>query len=464
MTKEPDWKELVDSLKSLFEDENNLPESDAICSLLADEAAADIALAIEELEPEQAIQVFHCLNRSMARDVLMKIEPDLAKSLTKELDPGELSELVDSLPPREAALIVTEASRKQVREFVKDELSDPSAVREVESRMVYPKQTAGRLMTTQFVRLHRGTSIKDAIEVVKHTDPDIDIPENLYIVDRKVVDKKIRNHLLGVISIRDLLMCDPTKKVDDIMETEIITISANTAENDAAALMAKYKFMTLPVLDKDGFLVGVIPSDDLMQVVVARLRKRYSKAVGTDAERMEKLTPLQEAKMRVPWLLGTMVIELGAGLVISHYDQVLEKVILLASFMPVISAISGNVGLQAAAITVRAVDTQSQNKGLWHSIRKEASTSLIMAAVCGIVLGLVGVIWSQHLPFGIVIGGALTCSMLTAGIMGAVIPIISKRLGFDPATTAGPFETAFQDVVGFGVFLWLATMLQDWIS
>lgn len=464
MTKLPDWKELERSLQDLFKSPQTPPEKETICNLVKNQDATAIALAIEELETGQAGAVFSCLEKPVARDVLAKLEPHLARSLIKQLKPEDLTILVEALPPREAALILSEAPKKHVQEFVNDAFSDPSAVRDVQSRMNYPKKSAGRLMTTQFVRLYKDTMIKDAIEVVKHTNPKVDIPEDLYVVDRDLNDKKVRNHLLGVVSIRDLLMCDANKQVKEIMETEVITVSANTSEDDAAALMAKYKFMTLPVLDKDGYLVGVIPSDDLMQIVVARLRRRYSKAVGTDAEKMEKLTPLQEAKMRVPWLLGTMVIELTAGLVISHYNQILEKVILLASFMPVISAISGNVGLQAAAITVRAVDTQSQRKGLFYSVKKEAATSLIMAAICGIVLGIVGAVWSKHLPFGIVIGGALTCSMLTAGLMGAIIPIFSKRLGFDPATTAGPFETAFQDVVGFAVFLWLATLLQDWIS
>jgi len=180
---------------------------------------------------------------------------------------------------------------------------------------------------------------------------------------------------------------------------------------------------------------------------------------------MENLSPFRAAKLRVPWLLGTMVIELLAGVVISHYDAVLTKVILLASFMPVISAISGNVGLQSAAITVRALDTKgTEHKSPWISLKKEAMTSFIMAVTCGVILGIIGAIWSRHMPFGIVICGALICSTITAGLMGTIIPFFSKKLGFDPATTAGPFETAFQDVVGFAVFLGLATQLQHWIS
>jgi magnesium transporter len=205
--------------------------------------------------------------------------------------------------------------------------------------------------------------------------------------------------------------------------------------------------------------------DELLKIIMARLRSVYSKAVGTDAQKMAKLSSFQEAKLRVPWLLVTMTIELIAGLVIHRYDAILQKVILLASFMPVISAISGNVGLQAAAITVRAVDAKIPGgQHILKSVSREMATSLFMAIACGIVLGTVGAIWAKHVPFGLVIGGALMCSMITAGLMGTIIPMLSKKLGFDPATTAGPFETSLQDIVGFGVFLWLATTFQHWIT
>jgi magnesium transporter len=184
--------------------------------------------------------------------------------------------------------------------------------------------------------------------------------------------------------------------------------------------------------------------------------------VGTDAAAMEKMTPAQAAMTRLPWLLGTMVIELGAGLLIDQFNEVLSKVILLASFMPIISAVSGNVGLQAAAITVRRLDTgDATARAARHALLKEAMTTFFMAIACGLVLAVIGGVWSRHLMFGVVIGLALTASMLTAATMGTLFPMVSKRMGFDPATTAGPFETAFQDVVGFGVFLGLATLFAD---
>jgi magnesium transporter len=254
-------------------------------------------------------------------------------------------------------------------------------------------------------------------------------------------------------------MASPEAKVGELMAREVKSIDAHAKSMDAARFLSKHKFMALPVLDRDGLLVGVIPADDLMMVALARLYNRYSQSVGTDAAAMERLTPFQAAEKRVPWLLGTMVIELGAALIVAHFNPILQKVILLASFMPVISAVSGNVGLQAAAITVRGLDVGPGSLGdRGKVLLKEIATTLFMAVVCGLVLGLIGGFWSRHLVFGLVIGGALTCSMVTAAFMGTLFPMVSKGLGFDPAATAGPFETAFQDMIGFGVFLGLATL------
>jgi magnesium transporter len=208
-----------------------------------------------------------------------------------------------------------------------------------------------------------------------------------------------------------------------------------------------------------------VTADDVIDVLVEEFNEDYLRLAGSDAAEMEQRTPAQVARLRLPWLLGTMVIELLSGLVIARFANVLQQVILLASFMPVISAISGNVGLQAAAIVVRGLDTGHVSLKHWgRQVAKELSTSFLLALACGAVLGAIGAAWSGHLPFGLVIGGALTCSMLTAGLMGSLIPMLSKRLGFDPATTAGPFETAFQDVIGFAVFLWLASLLLHWLT
>jgi magnesium transporter len=261
-----------------------------------------------------------------------------------------------------------------------------------------------------------------------------------------------------------LVVASEGASIATFMTRSPVTVAPETDQEEVARRISLYDLLTIPVVDEPGRLLGIVTVDDVLDVLIEEFTEDFLRMAGTDAEEMDQRTPVQVARLRLPWLLGTMAIELGAGLVIANFDGVLQRVILLASFMPVISAVSGNVGLQAAAIVVRGLDTGHVSLSRWgRQLGKELTTTLLMAAACGVVLGTIGALWSQHPTFGVVIGVAMTCSMLTAGVMGTLIPMFSKRFGFDPATTAGPFETAFQDVIGFAVFLWLASLLEHWL-
>ena len=463
MKTEHAWKELSGRLKSMFEKKEK-PTSSELTELFQNCDAQNIALAIEDLETENAIMVFKAIPHSFSPEVLALIGPDLTEKILKHLEPDQVKELIQKMQPKDAAEVLADIPKQQQKYILKDNDAPEKAITDAKLRMGYPKNSAGRLLTSQYLRIGKGQKVKDVLDVVRQKDFDEKIPEDIFVVD-EASNKEHPVHLHGVISIRELLSHEDDAEVDEVMEKNVVCIKATDSQMDAAALLSKYQFKTFPVVDKDNNLIGVIPVDELLKVMIANLRNLYTKAVGTDAQKMAKLSSFQEAKLRVPWLLVTMAIELVAGLVIHRYDAILKKVILLASFMPVISAISGNVGLQAAAITVRAVDTKLPGShNVFKSVSRELMTSIFMAIVCGIVLGAVGAISAKHIPFGLVIGGALMCSMLTAGLMGTIIPMVSKRLGFDPATTAGPFETSLQDIVGFGVFLWLATVFQHWIT
>ncbi|WP_414476154.1 magnesium transporter [Microvirga sp. M2] len=458
-----DWQELIDRVKPILLQDGEA--SQLLKQALCEEKAEHVALALENVDSDHACNLFDHLDHDCAAEVLAKSAPELTKQLIERLSVQDFLNLLSRLPRRQAAIVASRAPREYSQAYLALQRSrTPSGAKETEDRLRYRDGTAGRLMTGQFVRLRPDMTAQDAIAAIRETDPSIDIPDDLYVIEHRAVGNRQVERLVGAISIRDLTMAERHERIRDIMATELVVVSPDDEVIDVARVLSKFEFLAVPVVGAESELLGVVPADDLMQVVVTRLNRLYSKAVSTDAEEMKNLTPMQASKRRVPWLLGTMVIELLAGGVISYFDGVLKEVILLASFMPVISAISGNVGLQAAAITVRGLDTGHVSiKDRWSALRKESATTFLMALVCGLALGIVGAVWSQHLPFGIVIGGALTCSMMTAGVMGTIIPMISKRLGFDPATTAGPFETAFQDVIGFAVFLWLASLLMEWL-
>jgi len=439
--------------------------------LLGEDATGGAPLSLAGADPQAVLAALARLDDTQIRTVFTRLDPDSCARLVASLPPEEGAEAVGAwdarrigaviatMAPRDAAGVVADVAPQLLAQIVRDHPLAAEVARDARNRRSFPPGTAGRLMTTDFVRLEPGLTVAEAIGRMRRTDPARDMPNNLYVVEAAGGGER----LLGAVSLRDLVMSAPERPVAEVMATELATLPPEASDEAAAGLLSEFGLLALPVVDAGGHLLGIIPAEDAIRVVAARLRRLYVRSVGGDAEAMARMTPLEAARSRTPWLLGTMALELGAGLVIAQFDAVLERVILLASFMPVISAVSGNVGLQAAAITVRALDT-GRLPGRRHALAREARTSLLMALVCGLVLGAIAALWSRHAMLALVIGVAMAVSMLTAGLMGTAIPILSKRLGFDPATTAGPFETAFQDVIGFAVFLGLATLMVEHIT
>ena len=407
-----------------------LPPSElaGLVAVLGDEALAEL---LAEVDAATAARLIVRLGRAQAADVLEEMAPD------------DATDVVEEMADAEAEAILVEM-----------EVADAAAIRDL---LAYPPDTAGGRMTPEFVALSPDVTVDEALVALRAVAAEAETIYYAYVTDAD-------GRLLGVLNLRDLVTARPGTSVGQVMVADPVRARADADQEVAARLLAERGFLALPVVDDEDRLLGIVTADDAFAVLEEEFSEDYLRLAGTDAEEMARRTPLQVARMRLPWLLGTMAIELGAGLVIANFDDVLKQVILLASFMPVISAVSGNVGLQAAAIVVRGLDTGHVRLKDWgQQVGRELGTALLMALACGAVLGTVGAVWSRHVPFGLVIGGAMTCSMLTAGLMGTVIPMLSKRLGFDPAATAGPFETAFQDVVGFAVFLWLAAQLLQWL-
>jgi len=202
----------------------------------------------------------------------------------------------------------------------------------------------------------------------------------------------------------------------------------------------------------------------MIDVIQEEANEDVARMSGSDADELENKSPAQVAKLRLPWIMATLFIELLAGLVIHVFDKTLTKYILLASFMPIISAISGNTGLQSAAIIIRGLSTGHVQLSHWkHAVIRQVTTTLILGGACALVLGIVGALWDRHWAFGLTVFLGMFLAVNIAGVVGTIVPLLSKRAGFDPALTAGPFETAFQDVIGISIFLSLAALLLHWL-
>jgi magnesium transporter len=270
--------------------------------------------------------------------------------------------------------------------------------------------------------------------------------------------------LVGTVPIQSLLLYAPNKRIRKIMKDDVVSVTTDVDQEEVAQIFKKYDIISLPVTDTAGKLLGRITVDDIVDVLEEEHVEDVARMVGSDADELARRSPAQIAWLRLPWVLITLFIELGAGLVIHRFDETLTRVILLASFMPIISAISGNTGLQSAAIVVRGLATGHVDiKRWWDPILRQLQTTLIIGFVCGLVIGLIGAYWDGKVVFGLVVGVSMFISINISGFVGTATPLISKSVGFDPALTAGPFETAFQDVIGIAIFLSIATLLIQWL-
>jgi magnesium transporter len=415
---------------------------------------ADIAQALNNLPAADQIAVFKLLPQELAGEVLAKLGDETLLSLVAGLGETEVSQILEHMPAEHAADVVEELPAEQAEKIL--DLMEEEKSEDVQELLEYPEDSAGRLMSTTLVAVPETATVKETVEHIRRLITEERAFE-VFVVDS-------HHHLVGVVPLRRLLIASPDTAILAIRDEEVQSVRADMDREEVAQLAAKYDLVAVPVVDAQNRLLGMITVDDIVDIVGEEASEDIFRLAGSDAAELERRSPREVALMRLPWIFTTLVIELLAGVVIHHFDRTLAQVILLASFMPVIQAISGNTGLQSVTMVVRGLATgQVRLDRWWEPLRRQIQTSSILGAVCALVVGTVGFFW--HSPvFGLVVATSMFISVNLSGAAGTVIPMLSKRLGFDPALTAGPFETALQDVLGVTVFLGLATTLLHWLT
>jgi len=416
---------------------------------------ADVAQLLRDLPLDRQVTAFRLLTAQRAGEVLSELDDQTLLDLVQALDQVEVSRILEQMPPDHAAEVVEELPSEQAEhllDLMKEEHSE-----DVQELLEYPEDTAGRLMSPNAVAVKEAATVAEAIERIRKSAPEGRGFE-LYVVDD-------HRHLVGVVPLRRLLTAAPTTPVWAIRDPDVVSVTADTDQEDVARVVAKYDLVAVPVVDAERRLLGTISVEDVIDVLREEASEDIFRLAGSDAAELERRSPPRIALLRLPWVLATLLIELVAGAIIHYYDETLARVILLASFMPVIQAISGNTGLQSVTMVVRGLATGHVQLGRWwEPLLRQIQTSSIIGAVCGVVAGVIGAVWHGTVIFGAVVAAAMFVSVNLSGVAGTLIPMISKRLGFDPALTAGPFETALQDVAGVTIFLALATALLGWLA
>lgn len=451
---------VIDVDVQLLGDISDLIESKSdtlLKNILADIYPADISLIIENLSDEEGLYLFQLLDEETSAEVLLELSDYHRDYLLENLSVDKISDIVGEMDSDDATDIIGELEDDKAEDVLEQMEDEDSS--EVKELLTYEEHTAGGIMQKEYVIVKATDSINKAVEVIKEEAPDNEHLYHIWITD---TDGK----LAGIVSLKKIIVAldTPFMIMADIMSTEVISVDVKTDQEEVASIMRKYDLVSVPVVDENDRIVGKISFDDIADIMEEEFSEDVARIVGSDAEELESKSPFQIAWLRLPWVLITLGIQFLAGIVIHYYDETLAKVLLLTSFMPIISAISGNTGLQASAMTVRALATGGVTLSRWgEPVKRALKISLIIGSICGLLIGIIGAMWYGKVMFGLVVGISMCISINISAFVGTTTPLLSKRLGFDPAITVGPFETAFQDVVGITVFLSLSTFAIKWL-
>ena len=436
-----------------------------LTSALRGVRAEDISEAARELSNPEVLAVFNWLDNERAADLLGLLEDEATGYILENAPAARVTDMLDRLPMDDAADVLDEASPEKAEELLQSlARTAPDDAEEIRDLLSYPERSAGRLMTDAFVRLRADMSVNEAFAVVRDTDEEVETISDLFITE--VVGEN-REVLIGVISLRELVRAgarrkDPNVRVRDFMVTDVISVSTDTDQEECARLIAKYDFMALPVLERNGNFVGIITVDDIIDVLVEE---------GTeDLLRSGAVTPTEKPylsnsifdifKQRFGWLLLLFVAESFTGSVLRHYEDELAKVVALSFFVPLLIGSGGNAGAQAVTTITRALALGEVTfRDMLRVVWREARAGMLLGLALGVV-GFVRVLfWGNGSNLALVIGLSQLVVIVWAVTVGASLPIIFKKLGLDPAVMSAPFITTLVDATGLVFYFSIAKVL-----
>ena len=438
-------EKLIEEVKELISREDIVGLSTKIDEM----RPADLADLIEHLDQEERLFIFRILEPEGAGEVLMEIEPPVQERLLVDLDDEALSEIVQELDSDDAADVVGDLPEDRARAIIETLSEDVSE--EIEKLLPYPDDTAGGIMALEFIAVRADATVQDAIDLIREKREEV---ENLYYI--WVIDGEDR--LVGVISIADLVLEPRSRKISEIMDTNVISVNVHTDQEEVVRVVKKYDLVNIPVVDDHNRLVGRITHDDIIDVIEEEVDEEMSRMAGVIDQEIAEDSPLKISRARLPWLIGGILGELVSALIISRFESSLQKVLALSFFFPVIMAMGGNTGQQAAIIVVRGLATGDisllkTGRRLWTELKVALGNGI----VCGTLLGLVVGTWLSDYELGAVVALALLLVMLNAGFVGSAVPIVFKKIGVDPALATGPFVSTSNDILGLLIYLTLVT-------
>lgn len=412
----------------------------------------DQAQFYEKVEPDIRQIIYQFLSPKEMADVFeaLELDDENYQPFIDEMESSYAARMIGEMYTDDAVDVLNELDKSQISHFLK--IMDDKSAEAIRELLYYEEDTAGSIMTTEYVAIPENSTVRSAMTIMRNAAPEAETIYYIFVVDDE-------NHLAGVISLRDLIIATEDTFIHEIMNDRVVSVLVTDDQEDVAQVMKDYNFLAAPVVNSKNEMLGIITVDDIIDVIDDEASEDYSKLAGVSDMDTFDNNPFTAAKKRLPWLVVLLILGMLTANLIDIFAVTLEKVVLLAAFIPLIGGTSGNSGTQALAVAVRGIATGDVAKeSKFKLIIREALTGIIMGIICGIVAFGIVYFWKGEPIIGLLVAVAIGCSILVATIAGSFIPLLMHRLKIDPAVASGPFITTLNDITSILIYLGIATL------
>jgi magnesium transporter len=418
----------------------------------------DQATFFKELDEEIRTKVYHYLSPEEMASLFenLEIEEVEYKDVLAEMTPHYAADMLSNMYADDAVDVLNELDKDQVASYLT--IMDDEAAQEIKELLHYEEYTAGSIMTTEFIAISKNQTVRSAMFILKNEAPRAETIYYVYVVDEEKC-------LAGVISLRDLIVSDDDTMVAEIMNDRVVSVSVGEDQEEVARKIRDYNFLAVPVVDFQNHLLGIITVDDIVDVMDEEASDDYSKLAGiSDVDTLDR-NPFTAARKRLPWLIILLFLGMMTASLIGKFEDTLNKVAILAVFIPLIAGMAGNTGTQALAVAVRGIATgEIEKENKLKMMIREAGTGLITGASCGLLVMLIVFFWKGDFFLGLLVGVSIFCTLIVATLAGSFIPLLMHRFKIDPAVASGPFITTINDIISILIYFGMATMFMNYLT
>ncbi len=418
----------------------------------------DLIEQIEELAFEQKVELMNRLSDQEAAAILQEMEIFEQAELITFIDKTHARDILRNMASDDIADLIGKLSPENAQEIL--EIIGEEELADFGSLLKYPEDSAGGIMTTEFISLPADIPAEEAISRLREIAPEAETIYYVYVLDHE-------GRLIGVISLRDLIASSDGTLLKSAMRSNVISVNAGLDQEEVARIVSKYDLLAVPVVDDQERLLGIITVDDVIDVMEQEATEDIYRLAGAGEIVDMSLTEAPVSKvvrLRLPWLLISMAGGFFSGSVIGGYESTLEAIVVLAVFIPVIMDMGGNVGTQSSTIFVRGLATgEIDGSEVWPYFFREIRIGVTLGLICGIMISIAAYFWQGNPYLGLVVGISLLATISVAALIGTLVPLICNKINIDPAITAGPFVTTIKDVTGLMIYFITATTFIEYL-